>query len=232
VRGDGPAEARLFEFDDLGVRGNGDRWRLRHVSGTLADCGLVALVGRSGSGKSTLLRCCNGLEAPDEGTIRFRGVDLRDLDVLDLRRRVGMVFQRPTPFPGTVRDNLRVAAPELDDAGARELLGRVRLSGDFLERTATELSGGEAQRLCLARSLAVGPEVLLMDEATSSLDPESRRALEQLTRGLADAGTPVVWVTHDLGQARALADRLVVVVDGHLASDAETATFLEGADGG
>jgi putative ABC transport system ATP-binding protein len=218
----------LFEFSHLSVRGAEDRWRLHDVDGCIPACGVTVLVGPSGSGKSTLLRCCNRLEVPAEGTLRFRGVDISGLDVLQLRRRVSMVFQKPTPFPGTGRDNLRTADPTLDDARGRELLARVRLGPEFLDRTATELSGGEAQRLCLARSLAVGPEVVLMDEVTSSLDPGARRALEDLARSLADGGIPVVWVTHDLAQARRLADAMLVIVQGHIAERTEADAFIEG----
>jgi len=221
------ADAPLFEFDHLSVRGDEGRWRLRDLSGCIAALGVTAVVGPSGSGKSTLLRCCNRLEVADEGTVRFRGTDVAALDVLQLRRRVAMVFQRPTPFPGTGRDNLLTANPTLDDSQASELLARVRLDADFLDRNATELSGGEAQRLCLARALAVGPEVVLMDEVTSSVDPTARRALEDLARSLAASGIPVVWVTHDLGQARRLADATLVVVNGHVADSAEADAFIE-----
>ena len=217
----------LFEFRSLSVRGREDRWRLRHLDGAIPAEGVTAIVGPSGAGKSTLLRCCNRLEVPDEGSVSYRGVDVAQMDVLALRRRVSMVFQRPTPFPGTGRDNLRVADPAIDDDRARQLLGRVRLGPEFLDRDATELSGGEAQRLCLARSLAVDPEVVLMDEATSSLDPGARRALEELARSLAGDGIPVVWVTHDLEQSRRLADTTLVVVDGRLAAGPEARTFME-----
>jgi putative ABC transport system ATP-binding protein len=216
----------LFAFDHVSVRGLEDRWRLRDVNACIPGDGVTVLVGPSGSGKSTLLRCCNRLEAVTEGTISFRGDDLATLEVLQLRRRVSMVFQRPTPFPGTGRDNLRTADPTLDDDRGRELLARVQLDQDFLERNATELSGGEAQRLCLARSLAVDPEVVLMDEVTSSVDPGARRALEALARSLADDGIPVVWVTHDLAQARRLADTLLVLVDGHIADRSEADAFI------
>jgi putative ABC transport system ATP-binding protein len=217
----------LFAFHQVSVPGADGRWRLRHVDGCIPATGVTVLVGPSGSGKSTLLRCCNRLEVPTEGRIDFRGADIATLDVLQLRRRVSMVFQRPTPFPGTGRVNLRTADPELDDARGRELLARVHLGPEFLDRNATELSGGEAQRLCLARSLAVEPEVVLMDDATSSLDRVARRALEGLARSLADGGTPIVWVTHDLAQARRLADTVLVVVDGHIARDAEADAFIE-----
>jgi putative ABC transport system ATP-binding protein len=217
----------LFEFEHLSVRGVDDRWRLRDVNGCITPAGITALVGPSGSGKSTLLRCCNRLEVPDEGRVKFHGIDVARLDVLQLRRRVSMVFQKPTPFPGTGRDNLRVADPTLDDTRARGLLARVQLGPEFLDLNATQLSGGEAQRLCLARSLAVDPEVVLMDEVTSSVDPNARQALETLARSLADDGIPVVWVTHDLPQALRLADATVVVVLGHIAAPAEADAFMQ-----
>jgi putative ABC transport system ATP-binding protein len=216
----------LFAFDRVSVPGVEGRWRLRDITGSIPAVGVTALVGPSGSGKSTLLRCCNRLEVPSEGVVRFRGDDVAGLDVLRLRRRVAMVFQRPTPFPGTCRENLQVAQPALDDRRSRALLERVRLGPEFLDRQATELSGGEAQRLCLARSLAVEPEVVLMDEVTSSVDPAGRRALELLARSLADSGIPIVWVTHDLAQARRLADTTLVILEGRLADPTEAARFM------
>jgi putative ABC transport system ATP-binding protein len=221
----------LFEFVDVWVPGAPGRWRLRGVDVSLPSAGVTVLVGPSGSGKSTLLRCCNRLEVPSRGTIRYRGDDVAALDVLRLRREVAMVFQRPTPFPGSSRQNLLTATPGLDDRRCLELLERVHLGPDFLDREATELSAGEAQRLCLARSLAVDPRVVLMDEVTSSLDPTARRGLEVLGRRLAEDGIPVVWVTHDHAQARRLADELVVVVEGRVASADESERFLEGAGG-
>ena len=121
---------------------------------------------------------------------------------------------------------------EFDVARARELLTRVQLGPEFLDRNAMELSGGEAQRLCLARSLAVDPDVVLMDEVTSSVDPPTRRALEVLARSLADGGISIIWVTHDLAQARRLADTTIVVVEGHIATGEEAAAFMEEASRG
>ncbi len=178
---------------------------------------VTVLVGPSGSGKSTLLRLCNRLELPSGGRVLFRGADVDGLDPLALRRRVGMVFQRPTPFPGTVRENLCVAEPELAEDAARFALDQVGLGPDFLDRVATELSGGEAQRVCLARTLVTRPEVVLMDEVTSSVDPAARFGLEDLAGSLAVGGVPVLWVTHDLAQMRRIADHVVVVIDGHIA---------------
>jgi putative ABC transport system ATP-binding protein len=180
------------------------------------DAGVTVVVGPSGSGKSTLLRLCNRLEAPTVGTLRFHGDDVAALDPLRLRRRVGMVFQQPAMFGGTVRDNLRVADAHLSEGAARDALGRADLAPAFLDRPASELSGGEAQRVCLARTLVTEPEVLLMDEPTSSVDARSRHALEDMTLGLARNGVRVVWVTHDLAQARRLADHVLVLADGRV----------------
>jgi putative ABC transport system ATP-binding protein len=148
--------------------------------------------------------------------VRFRGDDVLALDPLAFRRRVGMVFQRPTPFPGTVRDNLRVAAPDGDDARFGEVLERAALPTSFLGRLADELSGGEQQRVCLARSMVVQPEVLLMDEPTSSLDPEATEVLERAIVDLVTSGLRVLWVTHDAAQAERLAERRLVVEAGRI----------------
>jgi putative ABC transport system ATP-binding protein len=191
--------------------------------------GVTVLVGPSGSGKSTLLRCCNRLEAPDSGTVAFRGADVAGLDPLALRRRVGMVFQRPTPFAGTVRDNLLVAQPDLSEHAAELALGRVGLSGAFLGRDARALSGGEAQRVCLARTLVTTPEVVLMDEVTSSVDPAARFGLEGLARALAEVRVPVIWVTHDLEQMRRIADHVLVVVAGRIVHGGTSASLAADA---
>lgn len=184
------------------------------------------MVGPSGAGKSSLLRLCNRLEVADQGSVWFRGEDVSTMDPLVLRRRVGMVFQTPTPFAGTVLDNLRVARADLETSMALRVLARVELDPSFLARPASELSGGEAQRMCLARTLVTDPEVLLMDEPTSSVDPQATAALEQLARRLLALGVICVWVTHDLAQMRRLADRVLVVLDGAIAH-AGTLTDLE-----
>ena len=189
---------------------------LRGINVTVPLHGITAVVGPSGSGKSSLLRLCNRLEVPTAGSVTLDGTDLADLDPLALRRRVGMVFQRPVLFGGTVADNLAVAAPGIDTdpvAGAAAL-ARCGLGAHLLDRTADQLSGGEAQRMCLARTLLTDPEVVLMDEVTSSLDPDSRATIEDLARTLADGGIAVLWVTHDHDQARRLATRTVVIDNG------------------
>ena len=203
-------------FDHVTVADD-QRRRLDDACGSVPWDGVTVLVGPSGSGKSTLLRCCNRLDVPTTGRVWFCGEDVAQLDPLRLRRRVGMVFQRPTPFPGTVRDNLKVAEPALTDAHAVAVLQQVGLEAAFLDRMATELSGGEGQRVCLARTLVTEPEVVLMDEVTSSVDPAQRSGLEGLARLLATSGVAVLWVTHDLAQMRRVADHVLVVIEGRIA---------------
>jgi UDP-glucose/iron transport system ATP-binding protein len=192
--------------------------RLERIDADVSDRAITVIIGASGSGKSSLLRLCNRLEAPTDGTVQFRGQDLATVDVRRHRRRVGMLFQQPVPFAGTVRENLAVADPELDDTGAGALLQRVSLHASLLDRPADRLSGGEAQRMCLARTLATAPEVLLADEATSSLDPVATRRLEDLARELRGDGTPILWVTQEHEQVDRLADHVLTVADGRIVS--------------
>jgi putative ABC transport system ATP-binding protein len=203
----------LFEFLEVTREVGGVRV-LDAVTATIPVCPVAVLAGASGSGKSSLLRLCNRLDVPTSGRVLFRDDDVETLDPLGLRRRVGMVFQRPTLFPGSVRDNLLVARPDVDDSTGAAALERVHVDPGFLDRSADTLSGGEAQRVCLARTLITEPEVVLMDEPTSSLDVEAKHALEALANELGTTGVSVVWVTHDLGQLRRLADYLLVLDHG------------------
>lgn len=207
--------AVALEFDRVSVRRAG-RLVLDDVTATIPAAGITVVSGPSGAGKTTLLRLCNRLEVPDAGTVRYRGQPLDQLDPLVLRRQVGMVFQRPTPFPGTVADNLAVAHP---DACAEQLstaLNRVALDPGLLSQEARTLSGGELQRMCLARTLVTQPETLLLDEPTSALDNKPKRVFEQTARDLAAQGITVIWVTHDDAQAARVADRIYQLSDGHL----------------
>lgn len=194
--------------------------------------GITVVVGPSGSGKSSLLRLINRLDAPETGTIRVLGEDIAAADPRVLRRRVGMVFQRPVPFPGSVRDNLRVGAPSATDEELRDLLIRGGLDATLLDREATELSGGEAQRMCLARTLSTEPSLLLLDEPTSALDAEAAAVVERTGRSLAEGGIPLIWVTHDPRQARRLADHAVRVVDGRIAAAGAPSVVLGDGDDG
>lgn len=208
----------VFEFVDVVVERDGVR-ALDGFTAAVPGRGVTAIFGPSGAGKSTMLRLCNRLELPTGGRVLFCGNDIAELDPLALRRRVGMCFQRPTPFPGTVADNLRVADPGASDARICETLERVALTGpgtgSWLDRDAGALSGGEAQRMCLARTLMARPQVMLLDEPTSAVDAEAARVIERAVRDLADRdGIPAIWVTHDAAQAARAADRVLRIEAG------------------
>lgn len=216
-----------FTFEEVVVDRGGVR-ALDGFSAQLCGGGVTVLFGPSGSGKTTALRLCNRLEIPTSGRVLFGGRDVAGLDPLRLRRSVGMVFQRPTPFPGTVRDNLLVAAPDARQEELERALGQAALDGSWLDRDATGLSGGEAQRVCVARTLVTRPRVLLLDEPTSALDETASRVLEHAVRALARDGTGVVWVSHDPAQVRRIADEVVHIERGRcVAVDAVEPTSEE-----
>ena len=209
-----------FALVDVTVtRGAGARHAhpLSGVSVEIAAGRCTALVGPSGAGKSTLLRLLNRMDDPSAGQVLFHGRPIDSYDVLDLRRRVGLVQQSPVLLTDQVRAELQVGDPGVDDDRAVALLADVGLGQEFLGRDTAGLSGGEAQRLCVARALSVRPEALLLDEPTSALDAFAAHAVEKALADLVDRGLTTVLVSHDLQQARRLADDVVVLVAGRLA---------------
>jgi putative ABC transport system ATP-binding protein len=194
------------------------------LSAALTD-GATGIVGPSGIGKSTLLRLLNRLADPVAGTVRYRGRDLRELDVLQLRREVALVPQLPALLDGTVADNVQYG-PRLVNRGA-DVGDNLRLAGldpSFAERRTDALSVGEQQRVMLGRVLALRPSVLLLDEPTSAVDEAAKGAIEDTLRELRDRlGLSFVLVTHDLHQAERLADRLLVLEPGALRETAAAA---------
>ena len=204
-----------FEFERVSVVRVGRRV-LHEVTARIPADGITVVSGPSGAGKTTLLRLCNRLEVPHEGVVSYRGHPLDELDPLALRRRVGMVFQRPAPFPGSVSDNLAVAHPDAGTEDMATALTRVALDPALLAQEARTLSGGELQRMCLARTLVTRPESLLLDEPTSALDAEPKLVFEATARDLAAEGITIIWVTHDDAQARRVADRIYQLRDAHL----------------
>lgn len=181
---------------------------------------VLALVGPSGAGKSSLLRLINRLDEPTEGTVLLEGVDTAELDARELRTRVGMVMQEANLFPGTVAENIRFGprqrGMELDDDVVASLLERVRLP-DAADRDVGRLSGGEAQRVSLARTLANEPSLMLLDEPTSALDEATEREVEKLIcQVLRDGGYTCMIVTHDREQARRMATRVAEMETGRL----------------
>jgi len=180
----------------------------------------LAIVGPSGSGKTSLLRLLNRLDEPSSGTVFVDGVDYREIAPQELRRNLGMVMQRPYLFPGTVEENLLFGPLQrrqvLTASEIGKLLDRVGLSG-YAARNVANLSGGEAQRVSLARTLANSPLVLLLDEPTSALDDSSKLEVETLIQEIVqERGLTCIIVTHDTAQARRLAGRALLVQSGRI----------------
>jgi phosphate transport system ATP-binding protein len=199
---------------------------------------VTAFIGPSGCGKSTFLRWINRMNdtipgAKAGGSLTLDGEDLLSAtrDVVELRRRVGMVFQKPNPFPKSIYDNVaygprlhrKMNRADLDDLVEQSLRGAAIWDEvkDRLRASALSLSGGQQQRLCIARALAVGPEVLLMDEPCSALDPRSTAAIEELIERLVENFT-IVIVTHNMQQAARVSDRTAFFYEGRLIEDDET----------
>src|SRR5262245_24560555 len=212
---------------------------LRGVSLEIPSTSVTAIIGPSGCGKSTLLRSFNRMNdlipgVRTEGEIRFAGLDLRapSTDVVELRRRVGMVFQRPNPFPKSIFENVAFGLHMEGGMSRAEIEGRVETSlrraalwdevRDRLDKSALQLSGGQQQRLCIARCLAVQPEVILMDEPASALDPSATARIEELVLELKRDYTIVV-VTHNMQQAARISDRTAFMLTGSLVEYDETA---------
>src|SRR5688500_2247818 len=198
----------------------------------------IVIAGPSGSGKSTMLRCINGLESIDAGTIRFDGnrIDTAGRALARLRTQIGMVFQSFNLFPHmTVERNITLApvrakgVPEQQaKAKARELLERVGIpqkAGDY----PADLSGGQQQRVAIARALAMEPELMLFDEPTSALDPEMIREVLDVMRDLARSGLTMVVVTHEMGFAREVCDRLVFIDAGQIVEEGPPDEFFNAA---
>jgi ABC-type methionine transport system ATPase subunit len=198
------------------VSGLGYAEILKDVDAGMPDGEITAVVGPSGAGKSTLLRAINRLIEPSSGEIYLDGEPTSGLDPLELRRRVGMVFQIPALFGGSVEDAVLYGARLSGrDADPHRLLEMVGLDTSLAERDPQALSVGQQQRVSVARALALGPEALLLDEPTSALDEAARRKIEELVRDLnARLGLTMVFVSHDLSQVERVADRVVLMADG------------------
>lgn len=189
---------------------------LDQVSASIPAARCTAVIGASGAGKSTLLRLLNRLAEPTSGRITLDGVPVDEMDVLALRRRVGLVAQAPVLLTDRVLDEVRVGHPNLPETEVVGLLGRVGLSPAFTMRATTELSGGEMQRLCLARALAVEPKTLLLDEPTSALDGASAEVIGELVGDYVSAGGTVVLVSHDHALIKSVAAQVLILENGRL----------------
>jgi tungstate transport system ATP-binding protein len=179
----------------------------------------TVLLGPNGSGKSTLLRLAMGLVRPTSGRVTWGGRAVPD-------ERLAMVFQRPVMLRRSAAANVAYAMAQSDEKRVNELLERVGLGG-LGDRPARRLSGGEQQRLALARALARDPEILFLDEPTASLDPAATKAVEDIVRAVAASGVKIVMATHDIGQARRLAGDIVFLARGRIVERAKAATFFD-----
>ena len=207
---------------------------LRDVNLTVNKGDVVVLVGPSGCGKSTFLRCLNRLEEPTGGEVLFMGKPVNDKDIDQVRAKMGMVFQHFNLFPHlTVKKNITLAPVKLGlmkqeeaDARALELLGRIGLA-DKADTYPNMLSGGQKQRIAIVRALAMNPEALLFDEPTSALDPEMVGEVLELMKELARSGMTMVCVTHEMGFAREVANRIIFIDEGEVKVDKPPKEFFE-----
>lgn len=223
-----------IEAHDVGLH-YGDFEALKQINLAFPEKQITALIGPSGCGKSSLLKCLNRMNdlvpgAQVTGSLTIDGLDMYDpkVDLTSLRKRIGMVFQQPNPFPMSLYDNVAYGPRlhgtsnkrELDEIVERSLRGAALWDEvkDRLKRSALGISGGQAQRLCIARALAVEPEVLLMDEPTSALDPLSTASIEQLVTELKKDYT-IIIVTHNMNQAVRISDRTVFFLLGEVVEE-------------
>jgi ABC-type methionine transport system ATPase subunit len=204
---------------------------LAGVDALVPDGEVTAVVGPSGAGKSTLLRAINRLIEPSSGDVFLDGVPTSNLDPLELRRRVGMVFQIPALFGASVEEAVLYGARLAGrNAGAGRLLEVVGLDPSLAGRNPQTLSVGQQQRVSVARALALEPEALLLDEPTSALDEAARHKIEELVRDLnARLGLTMVFVSHDLSQVERVADRVVLLADGKSVGEWEREHFFSAA---
>ncbi len=215
----------MIELEHVGKK-FGNLEVLKDISLRVKEGEVVVIIGPSGSGKSTLLRCINGLDPATSGTVSFEGVAVTEKNLNEIRTEVGMVFQRFNLFPNmTVLENLMLAPCKVrglskEEAAARgmELLGKVGLV-DKASARPTSLSGGQQQRVAIARALAMQPKALLFDEPTSALDPEMVREVLDVMKDLAKGGMTMLVVTHEMGFAREVADRVMFVDGGYIVEE-------------
>ncbi|MEU4577062.1 amino acid ABC transporter ATP-binding protein [Nonomuraea sp. ATR24] len=223
-----------IEIEDL-HKHFGQNEVLRGIDLTVGTGQVVCVIGPSGSGKSTLLRCVNLLEQPTKGTVRVRGVEVTDpdVDIDEVRRTIGMVFQQFNLFPHmTALQNVMIAQQRVLKRGrkeaevvARENLEKVGV-GAKCDAFPAQLSGGQQQRVAIARALAMNPDLMLFDEPTSALDPELVGDVLAVMRKLAEEGMTMLVVTHEMGFARQVADRVVFMDGGVVVEDGPPAQVI------
>ncbi|GAQ19523.1 osmoprotectant uptake system ATP-binding protein YehX [Oceanobacillus picturae] len=200
---------------------------IQNLTGTFYEGKITTLVGPSGAGKSTLFKLCNGLHSADTGDILIAGKEIASYPPVELRRMVGFALQDATMIDGTVYENLAMPltlqGKDLSEEKAQELLQLVGLPITISNQSTNDLSGGQRQKLSIARTLVNRPSILLLDEITSSLDRVSQQDIEALiVRINKNYGTTIVWITHNLQQARTIGDYTWVLINGQLIESGES----------
>ncbi len=203
---------------------------LHNITGSFRENKITTFIGPSGAGKTTCLKHINGLISPDSGNVFYRGEDISSIDIIALRKKVGMAFQSAPMLNGTVYDNLNLPLQIFNEKLSREravsLLDMVELDEKFLSRKIKTLSGGEKSRISIARTFVSKPEVLLLDEITSSLDYTLVREIERLVMKLQrEHQLTVIWITHDLAQAERVSDDIWFLNQGELLLHGEIDTL-------
>ena len=216
-----------IDFQNVSMK-RGEQQVLKRISGQFPQGKVTTLVGPSGAGKSTLLKLCNGLLSPDEGSITILGKPLEDWEPVELRTRVSMALQSAPMISGTVEENLTLPyalqGAEVDVDKMRRIIKEVGLDVDYLQRDSRDLSGGQRQKVSIARTLLMEPDILLLDEITSALDRASRQEVEELIQHIHKTfGTTIIWITHNLEQAQRIGHYTWVLMDGELVEQGESA---------
>ena len=215
-----PNESPALEFKEVRYDIE-DTAIIKAVTGQIPKGKVTALIGPSGAGKTTLLKLCNGLISPAAGDIYIEGTSINEQSPIDVRRHVGIVLQSSPMVKGTVRDNialpLELRGQQLSEEQAVATMKRVGLKESVLDQDARDLSGGQQQKVSIARTLLNNSTILLLDEITSSLDPTSLQEIEQVIIRLHETeNITIVWITHNLQQASRIGENFWVLVDGEL----------------
>lgn len=211
----------LLEFKDVFFKNN-NQSILEEINLSINSGDYISIVGPSGSGKSTFLKLCSHLISPSKGSMFFKGKSMEKYDPIDLRKDISYCFQTPYLFGDSVKDNIsfpyEIRDLKVDFNRVSELLDIFNLNEDYLNKSIKNLSGGEIQRIALIRSLLFKPEVLLLDEITSSLDIDNTMIVENVMNLLNKEGVTILWVTHDLDQSKRDSNKLLTIESGKIKS--------------
>jgi len=211
----------LIEFIDVSFESGNDKI-LDHISFIAEEGDYISIVGPSGSGKTTLLKLCNHLISPTYGTILYNNKDLNEYEPTELRKKIIYCSQIPCLFPDTVMDNIKfpfqIRGLKTDMEKISKIFSMFKMSTDYLSKRVNVLSGGEKQMIALIRALLFKPEILLLDEVTSALDPENTKIVENIIVSLSKENTAIFWVTHSPEQSRKFANKLLYIEAGKIKS--------------